>query len=118
MKYEFSDTYEETPFNIKYAATLSDELRALVNKFPAVKRKCVELIQYALTGFDENEEVKKSLQENPKQMRQMDLRNETGQILMKIFAIWNRDFDCWHVYCCLDNEPGPNRSNTPNFSVN
>ena len=86
----------------KYIATFSDLMRiALVND-DVGKAKAQELAEEAVDIITNAEDIAKSLKNETiagvtKAIRQIDMKNEKDEIILKTFTGWNIDLNCWHV---------------------
>lgn len=60
--------------------------------------------------FENDPVLKNSLKNDPQVlegklvMRQIDLKDAEGDIIVKAFVMWNLKIDCWHVLLELPNE--------------
>lgn len=57
----------------------------------------LKLAARAVEGILEKEDVANSLKRDSKAVRQIDMKNQNGQIITKGFVMWNAKSSCWHV---------------------
>ena len=85
-----------------YIASLSDQLRFAAQLVEGTTQKIQTLAEDAVNTIVDTEGVADSLKGDIagvfKSLRQIDMKNERNEIIVKTFTGWNKDKDCWHVF--------------------
>ena len=89
--------------SVPYVCSLSKQVRAVVQVTGAQSISVIRrMVVATVEEFDANAELKASLQEQQPSgfmVRQVDIRKNSGEpILFKLFVMWNRRQDMWHVF--------------------
>lgn len=97
---------EGIPFNI----SLSINLRSFCNLSTEIKNKIEKIGKDLAEQFENDSELNDSLKNDPahklgcRVMRQVDMRADNGDILIKTFISWNYKLNSWHILMELPDE--------------
>ena len=96
---------------IPYALSLTEPLELIIKMGSVCRDKVCSIVIDLLKDFEKNphyKEAKDSLKlwspGDTVSMRQVDIKNDDGNIAFKTFTYWNHKLDCWHVCIEMPNE--------------
>lgn len=85
-----------------YIATYSDRMRLAMQFSPASQQKVQTLVEDVVNTISDAEDIAASLKGDVdglfKSLRQIDMKNEDEQVILKTFTGWNKQLNCWHVF--------------------
>lgn len=110
MKVVFGPHMKVGKDGIPHLISLTKTLRIATCSCEKTKNRIEEIGKSLAEKFENDPVLNDSLKNDPacnstnRVLRQVDLKDDDGKIMLKAFVFWNKEMNCWHIFMELPCE--------------